>query len=166
MAKSKRHEMDRQLAEELGLTLAPFVLTVKHVTKLQGVGKGFFFAFEHKGQLWYDRAPVWNESLGCRIKPERFFLPDLVAKRLREHHYQRWYFHDHSYLYPVQMAKLDKLHQLFWFVPDPDPLYRSEVIFEVDKFQLRRKALRSAQAPQPGWDDCAPYVVRRQRQTA
>lgn len=140
-------QWDRRVAEELGCRLAPRTLTLKHVHTKGASGTGFCF-LEIAGELgWVDIAPVWRDDVGVHLKPLRLLLPPRVKHHLQTHRYHRWYFVEGATLYPVQTAKVEKLWDEFWFVPDPNPLYRPILLMPVETLLLRRKALTPSLPP-------------------
>jgi hypothetical protein len=152
-SKSLLKQMDVTLAEELGLLLSPFSLTLDHVCKLDSKYGGFHFGFLVDGQIWYDSAELKSIHLGCRVKPSRFLLPDMVAHRLHQRVYKRWYFQDRTYLYPVQPTKVDTLFEKCWFIENDIPHYTTSVIVNIEQFNLRKKPLINVRKQYLTWDD-------------
>lgn len=156
MAKSKSllKQMDVTLAEELDLILSPFSLTLDHVCQLDSKYGGFHFGFLKDGQIWYDSAELKSCHMGIRVKPSRFLLPNVVADRLRQKTYKRWYFQDRTYLYPVHLTKIDVLYDRCWFVKNDVPHYSTSVIVSPEQFNLRKKPLVRVRQEKLTWDDC------------
>lgn len=140
MAKSNMSLLDKTVAGELDLTLSDKMITLKHVVPSMGV-TGFYFVFLLGDHYWVDYSPIWNDTLGLRKRPERFFLPSQVRLRLQQHAHTRWYVATESTLHPMHHTKLDKLEEAIWFVDDESPLYRPLPLVNVELFYLRKKPL-------------------------
>lgn len=151
MSKVPTKQVDQELADELGLILSPFVMTLKHIRVLPKVVQGFVFAFQKDGITYYDTVDAWTETLGLRHKTIRFITHPVIELRIRQRQYQRWYVRDSETLYPVQMAKVDALYDTFYFVSDPDPGYRTQQVFTGDTLFIRKKPLMAMRPLHPGW---------------
>ena len=159
MSKSKKQELDLAMANELDLELSPFVLVLKHVLQLTTPVGGFAFAHRTEGVIGYDTVDLWRNSLGMRIKPERFLMPSIVRLHLLSKAYQRWYYFDYRYLYPVQPVKASEFLESFWFVEDSDPHYRSSVVCNPEEpFNLRKKPLVACRQKLIDWPDVCPHL--------
>lgn len=150
MAKTT-NTLDHELAEELGLRVSPFVMTLKHLAPLTKVIQAFVFVFQKEGLTYYDKAEVWTETLGRRHKIARFILAPVVEQRLNQRVYRRWYVCDGQMLYPVQTAKVAALYEVFYFVTDPTPGYRTHPVFIGETQFIRKKPLMAMRCLQPGW---------------
>jgi hypothetical protein len=167
MAKKSKHaELDRLMAQELGLTLSDRTLPLKKVQVMTTDVHGFYFAFWEHEQCCYDTALLWWESLGCRIKPQRFLMTPLVKQRVETRRYQRWYYRQGNTLHRVQVSKATELFDRFWFQIRMDNHTYTHVIVEVDAMFLRKKPLKHLREPKQPWSDhidSSTHVKHRKR---
>lgn len=141
MARSKVNELDCRVAGELGLPLADKTLNVKQAAVMRDDVEGFYMVFQQSDQLFLDAIPYWGETSGLRLKPDRFILHQSVHNRLEAHCHKRWYYVVAGTVYPLQQVKYEKLQGFFWLVVDDTITYRPTPLLELERFQLRKKAL-------------------------
>lgn len=135
------HRFDLAIATELGLELADMVIVLKHAAVFPDVVSHFIFAYELNGLLYYDAADTWHEVNGMRVRNPRFRSHRIIEDRLNRRQYYRWYVVGNGLLFPVQQAKVEKLRELFPFVIDSDPRYRTQTVFSEETQFLRKKPL-------------------------
>ena len=152
MAKSKRClAVDNLVASELGLTLSPFTLTLKHVMSLPAIVEGFVFLFESDSMLHYDTMDCWKETLSLRQKVYRFISQPCINKRLQNRTYKRWYVRSEDTLFAVQTAKYAELLDSFYVVTDSDPRYHTHSVVDLEAPFMRKKPLVQCRIQNPGW---------------
>ena len=156
MSKIASKELDQHMAQELGLLISPFMLTLKHARQLTKVVKGFVFVYTRDGQTFYDTVDAWTETNGLRKRVVRFITHPCIEERLGKHQYQRWYVRDGITLYPLQTSKVEDLKEHFYFCTDSDPRYRTQVAFVGETQFIRKKPLVAMRRLQPGWGIVLP----------
>lgn len=164
MAKSAVQRLDEQIAQELGLRLSPFVLTIKHGRKLHQVIQGFIFAYTQDDVPMFDEVPVWRSSSGIRHKVTRYISHPRIEQRLIKRHYTRWYIRNDDILFPMQTAKIEDLREHFYFVADDNPLNRTQIVMTEDTQFIRKKPLLGVRQVRPEWGVPFPIIVVRKRE--
>lgn len=163
MAKSAVQRLDEQIAQELGLQLSPFVLTIKHGRKLHQVINGFVFAYTQDDTPMYDEVPVWRSSAGLRHKVTRYISHPRIEQRLIKRQYLRWYIRNDDILFPMQTSKVEDLRDNFYFVVDDNPLNRTQIVMTEDTQFIRKKPLLGMRQVTPAWGVPFPIIVVRKR---
>ena len=92
---------------------------------------------------------------GCRRKPETFILNDVVKERLNAKFYNRWYFEDVDYLYPLQTCKSTTLFDEFLWTRSTLPTH-SDVVIDPEVMCLRKKPLLAQREKPVRWEDVLP----------
>jgi|AntDeeMinimDraft_5_1070356.scaffolds.fasta_scaffold41029_2 hypothetical protein len=157
MAKKSKHEkLGHSLASELGLELQDRCLPLKKVQGMIRGAQSFYFVYDQNGDWYYDTAEIWRETLGCRIKPERFLMHPTIKSQLETRKYTHWYFQYEQKLYRVQIAKTTDLFDRLWFKVCDDGLHKTNVLVELDAMFLRKKPLMHLRESQLPWYD-EPY---------
>lgn len=152
MSKQSRR-FDALVADDLGLTLAPIAMILKHATRFPDEITGFVFAYEQGGLIHYDSVPTWHSVNGMRVRIPKFKTHPVIEERLRQRVYRRWYVMGNGQLFAVQIAKVDELLNQFYFVIDPTPNYRSRTILTEECMFLRKKPLLFHRPTVPTWSD-------------
>ena len=164
MAKSAVQRLDAQIAQDLGLQLTPFVLTIKHGRKLHQVIQGFVFAYTQDDVPMYDEVPVWRSSAGIRHKVTRYISHPRIEQRLIKRQYSRWYIRNEDILFPMQTSKIEDLRDNFYFVVDDNPLNRTQIVMTEDTQFIRKKPLLGMRQARPEWAVPFPIIVVRKRE--
>lgn len=166
MSKSTTKLIDQQVADDLGLQLSPFTMTLKHARGLTKMVQGFVFAFQHQDLVYYDQVERWSETLGMRHKISRFISNPQVEERLAKHQYKCWYVHDGQTLYRIQTAKVDCLKDHFYFITDATGRHQTQTAGIQETLFIRKKPLVAARPFKTTWGEplvskSAPRVVRK-----
>jgi hypothetical protein len=132
---------DETIATDLGLTLSPITMVLKHAVRFPRFLEGWVFAYEHQGLTHYDVVNEWHSVNGMRVKIPRFQSHPVIEERLVKRQYRRWYVWGDGTLFPVQISKVDDLKDNFYFLTDNDPRYQTTTIMTEEAMWLRKKPL-------------------------
>lgn len=132
---------DETIATDLGLTLSPITMILKHAVRFPRYLEGWVFAYEHQGLIHYDVVTEWHSVNGMRVKIPRFQSHPVIEERLAKRQYRRWYVWGDGTLFPVQMSKVDDLKDNFYFLTDNDPRYQTTTILTEEAMWIRKKPL-------------------------
>lgn len=151
MSKQTR-KFDLMIADELGLELADIAIILKHATRFPEAVTQFVFAYEQSGLSYYDVADTWTEVNGMRVRNPRFRSHPIIEDRLNRRQYYRWYVVGNGRLFPVQTAKVETLRDLFSFVTDSDPSYRTQTVLVGETQFIRKKPITQCRQTKPTWE--------------
>jgi len=130
---------DEAIADELGLILSPFTVTLKHTAGFTALVKSLIFSFMKDNEVYYDKATTWTHCNGRRVRKRKFAIAPHALSNLHNKLYNRWYFTDGVNLFPVQHAKMSDVLDFFYFVEDDNPRLYTHIAYTPKETPFIRK---------------------------